>query len=126
MSTPRVNLRYSLSLSPTHLCVYCFMIYVVAAVVVLIYFHCVVRVRAHICTFKKLKKKKSPFMTCAACNTLTVIDSSNARSFQALLNNQIHPDAAHAVQVEVYTYIYIYELIFILLALIIYFKAYIV
>jgi hypothetical protein len=103
MSTPRVNLRYSLSLSHTHTFVFIVsMIYVVAAVVVLIYFHCVVRARAHICTFKKLKKKKSPFMTCAACNTLTVIDSSNARSFQALLNNQIHPDAAHAVQVEVY------------------------
>jgi hypothetical protein len=67
-----------------------------------------VRALTYIYILKKIKK--SPFMTCAACNTLTVIDSSNARSFQALLNNQIHPDAAHAVQVEVYI-LYIYELI---------------
>lgn len=39
-------------------------------------------------------------MTCAKCNTLTVIDSSNARSFAAVLNNQIHPDVIHTVKTE--------------------------
>jgi len=36
----------------------------------------------------------SPFMTCAACNTLAVFDSAAARAFGAVLHKAVHPDAA--------------------------------
>ena len=42
----------------------------------------------------------SPFMTCAACNTLAVFDSASARAFQAVLEKRVHDDAAAATEPE--------------------------
>jgi hypothetical protein len=42
----------------------------------------------------------SPFMTCAACNTLAVFDSAAARAYSAVLRKAVHPDAASECKPE--------------------------
>jgi hypothetical protein len=42
----------------------------------------------------------SPFVTCAKCNTMTFIDAARARSFAAVLDGNVAPSAAAALEPE--------------------------